>query len=202
MADEGGCFGFPGILTSINGGFSHAPKFPPPQPFYSCCAAMSWSRTGRALALAEKTLEQMYRGGLFDPGGGGFSRYSTDARWLIPHFEKMLYDNALLALAYGEAFRLTKKELYKRVAEATLAYVLREMTHEDGGFFTAQDADSGGVEGKYYLFTPDEIERSGKRGRAETFNRWFGVTPSGNFEGMNLPNLLHNDAFYKAKPRD
>lgn len=199
MADEAVLW-FSRHFDKQNGGFSPAPKFPSPHNLLFLLRCYELEQDGAALALAEKTLEQMYRGGLFDHVGGGFSRYSTDERWLIPHFEKMLYDNALLALAYGEAFRLTKKELYKRVAEATLAYVLREMTHEDGGFFTAQDADSGGVEGKYYLFTPDEIEKVLGKEEGETFNRWFGVTPSGNFEGMNLPNLLHNDAFYKADP--
>jgi uncharacterized protein YyaL (SSP411 family) len=183
-----------------NGGFSQAPKFPSPHNLLFLLHCYEFHQDETALSLTEKTLQQMYRGGIFDHVGGGFSRYSTDDKWLIPHFEKMLYDNALLALTYAEAFRLTRKELYGKVAEATLSYVLRELTHEDGGFYCGQDADSDGVEGKYYVFSKEEIENILKED-AEAFNRWFGITSSGNFEGKNLPNLLGNDDFCKSNEK-
>ncbi len=136
----------------------------------------------------------MYRGGMFDHIGGGFSRYSTDRYFLVPHFEKMLYDNALLILAYCMAYQMTGKTVYCDVAKKTAAYILREMTSPEGGFYSAQDADSESVEGKYYLLTPSEITEvlGEKNGRA--FNRYFDITEKGNFEGANIPNLLHNDA--------
>lgn len=99
----------------------------------------------------------MYRGGIFDHVGGGFCRYSTDDMWLAPHFEKMLYDNALLILAYGQAYKETGKTLYADIAERTVRYVLRELTDQDGAFYCSQDADSEGIEGKFYLFTPQEV---------------------------------------------
>ena len=144
------------------------------------------------LKAAEKTLLQMRKGGIFDHIGYGFSRYSTDKYFLAPHFEKMLYDNALLIIAYSAAYSVTDNRIYLDTAEKTALYVLREMTHEDGGFFSAQDADSEGVEGKYYTFSFSEIidilgEEKGKR-----FAKAFDITEKGNFEGVNIPNLLKN----------
>ena len=136
------------------GGFGPAPKFPTPHNLMFLLRFYIQEQTDNALQMAETTLQAMYRGGLFDHIGGGFSRYSTDARWLVPHFEKMLYDNALLALVYLEAFQVTGNDLYRRIAEKTLMYILKEMTHSSGGFFSAQDADSEGDEGKYYVFHP------------------------------------------------
>ena len=176
-----------------NGGFGDAPKFPTPHNLLFLLTYYERRRDAACLEMAERTLVQMYRGGLFDHIGFGFCRYSTDERFLVPHFEKMLYDNALLILAYCKAYAVTKKALYLEIAEKTAAYVLREMTSPEGGFYSAQDADSGGEEGKYYLFTPEEI--TGLLGQAdgEAFNRRFDISRTGNFEGKNIPNLLNSD---------
>lgn len=176
------------------GGFGQAPKFPSP-----CTLLFLLDRYGKkgdreALSMAETTLTRMYRGGLFDHVGWGFARYSTDRRFLVPHFEKMLYDNALLILAYARAYDLTGKSLYRRVAEKTADYVLREMTGPQGGFYSAQDADSDGVEGKYYTFTPQEVRQVLGPERGEAFNRCCGITEEGNFEGRSIPNLLDSQA--------
>lgn len=183
------------------GGFGSAPKFPTPHNLLFLLRIGQLEKDSRCLEIVEKTLQQMYRGGIFDHIGFGFSRYSTDEKWLVPHFEKMLYDNALLTIAYLETYQITKKELYKAVAEKIMSYVLRELTHEDGGFFCAQDADSDGEEGKYYVFTPRELlsllgEKDGR-----TFNSYFGITDQGNFEGANIPNLLHNLDFEQKNER-
>ena len=181
------------IYDKVHGGFGGAPKFPTPHNplFLLTC----YERQGDAscLEMAEHTLLQMYRGGLFDHIGFGFCRYSTDERFLAPHFEKMLYDNALLILAYCEAYEVTQKALYLEVAEKTAAYILREMTHPDGGFYSAQDADSDGEEGKYYLFVPKEIKNLMGSQEGEAFCRHFDITESGNFEGKNIPNLLKSN---------
>ncbi|HWR22745.1 MAG TPA: hypothetical protein VN366_04630, partial [Feifaniaceae bacterium] len=140
--------------------------------------------------LAEKTLEGMFRGGMFDHVGGGFCRYSTDRFWLVPHFEKMLYDNALLAIAYLMAYEQTEKPLYRAVAERTLHYMERELHAEDGGFYSAQDADSEGTEGRFYLFSPGEIIEALGEADGARFSRRYGITEAGNFEGLNVPNLL------------
>lgn len=145
------------IFDAENGGFGFAPKFPMPHNLLFLLRRYALKGDYKALNIAEKTLEKMYRGGIFDHIGFGFCRYSTDEKWLAPHFEKMLYDNALLTIAYLEAYQLTGKELYKAVAKGVLEYVLRELYHEEGGFYSAQDADSDGVEGKFYLFSPEEI---------------------------------------------
>lgn len=134
----------------------------------------------------------MYFGGMFDHIGGGFSRYSTDRHFLVPHFEKMLYDNALLILAYCKAYEIAKKRIYRDVAEKTAAYILREMTSPEGGFYSAQDADSEGVEGKYYLLEPDEIIKVLGEKVGNEFNQYFDITQKGNFEGKNIPNLLRS----------
>ena len=145
--------------------------------------------------MALQTLDAMYRGGLFDHVGGGFSRYSTDHRWLVPHFEKMLYDNALLALAYTDAFQYTRRPLYEKIVRRTLDYVLRELSASPGGFCCGQDADSDGVEGKYYTLTPDELPPVLGQHDAERFCQWYGVTLAGNFEGKSIPNLLAQEHF-------
>ena len=145
--------------------------------------------------MAEKTLINMYQGGIFDHVGGGFSRYATDERWLVPHFEKMLYDNALLAYAYLEGFHLTKKNLYETAARRTLDYVLRELQDAGGGFYCGQDADSDGIEGKFYVFAPEEITNLLGSKDADRWNSWYHITKNGNFEGKNIPNLLHNSEF-------
>lgn len=145
------------VYDRKHGGFGGAPKFPAPHNLLFLLAYYERRRDPACLKMAEQTLIQMYRGGLFDHIGFGFCRYSTDERFLVPHFEKMMYDNALLILAYCKAYAVTKKPLYLEIAERTAAYILRDMTAPGGGFYSAQDADSDGEEGKFYLFTPDEI---------------------------------------------
>lgn len=178
-------------FDSEYGGFSPAPKFPTPHNLLFLLKRYTLLKDADALKMAETTLRKMYRGGIFDHIGFGFSRYSTDAYWLAPHFEKMLYDNALLVMAYLEAYQITEAPLYREVAEKTLEYTAREMTSPEGGFYSAQDADSEGVEGKYYLFKKDEIEQV-LGGAAEGFCKAYGVTKLGNFEGGNILNLIEN----------
>ncbi len=172
------------------GGFGNAPKFPMPHNLMFLMEYYQISQEQSALKMAEKTLEQMYRGGLFDHIGYGFSRYSTDEYFLVPHFEKMLYDNALLLMAYTQAYALTGKELYQRVAQEITEYIQREMTAPEGGFYSAQDADSEGEEGKYYIFGFDEIKKVLGEAEGEAFNQAYHITRKGNFEGKNIPNLL------------
>ena len=177
------------------GGFGRAPKFPAPHNLLFLLRYSALENHKASREMAEKTLIQMYRGGIFDHIGGGFSRYSTDERWLIPHFEKMLYDNALLVLAYTEAWQMTGRPLYRTIARRTLDYALRELAHPRGGFFCGQDADSEGVEGKYYVFTPKEIKEALGQEKGAFFCHWFGITEEGNFEGQSIPNLLFNPQF-------
>lgn len=181
-----------------HGGFGGAPKFPSPHNLLFLLGYYRRRGDKECLEMAEKTLVQMYRGGLFDHIGGGFCRYSTDARFLAPHFEKMLYDNALLVLACCEAYEITRKEVYLLAARRTADYVLGEMTADAGGFYSAQDADCQGEEGKYYLFTPEEIIRVLGREQGERFNRHFDITAAGNFEGKSIPNLLGSDPLDRA----
>ena len=175
------------------GGFGHAPKFPTPHNLLFLLSYYGQYKDVECLQMAEHTLLQMYRGGLFDHIGFGFCRYSTDKKFLVPHFEKMLYDNALLILAYCKAYAVTKKSLYLEIAEKTADYILREMTSPEGGFYSAQDADSEGEEGKYYLFTPDEIITVLGEEKGTAFNRHFDISAAGNFEGKNIPNLLKSE---------
>ena len=140
--------------------------------------------------MAQTTLDAMARGGIHDQIGGGFSRYSTDAKWLVPHFEKMLYDNALLILTYLEAYQTSKSPTYAEVVCKTADYILRELTDNNGGFYCGQDADSDGVEGKYYVFTPDEIVHVLGRPDGMEFCRLYNITESGNFEGKSIPNRI------------
>ena len=181
------------------GGFGKSPKFPSPHNLMFLLRYSKFEQDKQALDMVEKTLIQMYRGGIFDHIGYGFSRYSTDEKWLAPHFEKMLYDNALLTIIYTEAFLVTGKELYKSIAMRILSYIKREMNDENGGFLSAQDADSEGTEGKYYVFSPDEIlTLLGERDGA-LFNQFFDITEKGNFEGTSIPNLIKNQE-YEAIP--
>lgn len=172
------------------GGFGSAPKFPMPSTLFFLLRY--WKRSGKpdALAMVEKTLEAMSRGGIYDHVGFGFSRYSTDPKWLVPHFEKMLYDNALLALAYTEAFQATGHDYYARIAREIFTYVLRDMTAPEGGFYSAEDADSEGVEGKFYVWIPAEIKEVLGEKDGELFCHLFDITARGNFEGHNIPNLI------------
>ncbi|HRU84528.1 MAG: thioredoxin domain-containing protein [Christensenellales bacterium] len=175
------------------GGFSRAPKFPTPHNILFLLSYFERFGDGGALDMAEHTLQSMYRGGIFDHVGYGFSRYSTDDKWLVPHFEKMLYDNALLAVCYLEAYRLTQNPLYKSVAEKTLAFLSRDMAADGGAFYTALDADSEGGEGNFYVFTREELVELLGSEDGERFCEHFGVDKKGNFEGKNVLNLLDAD---------
>lgn len=183
---------FARIFDAKHGGFGNAPKFPTPHNLLFLMDYYLQYGEKSALDMAEKTLIQLYKGGIFDHIGFGFSRYSTDKYFLVPHFEKMLYDNALLLMAYAKVYEITGKEIYKEIAEKTVQYIMRELRDPAGGFYSAQDADSDGVEGKYYVFDYQEIidqlgEEAGKR-----FSRCYDITPKGNFEGKSIPNLLHS----------
>ena len=182
----------------LNGGFGNAPKFPQPMtPEF----LLRYNRHGfnaRALEMVELTLQKMAYGGIYDQVGGGFHRYSTDAYWLVPHFEKMLYDNALLVRLYLHAWQVTGNPLYRRITEETLDYVLREMTDPAGGFYSAQDADSEGVEGKFFVWTPDEL-RPLLGDDADLVMGYYGVTERGNFEGENILNVTRPPEEYASQ---
>ncbi len=171
-----------------NGGWGRAPKFPQGMAVDFLLHRHARRSDALALRMARATLDAMADGGLYDQLGGGFHRYSVDPYWLVPHFEKMLYDNALLARAYLHAWRATGDERYRRITEETLDYVLREMTHPDGGFYSTQDADSEGEEGKFFTWTSDEV-RAALESRSlepDLFVDHYGVTAAGNFEGKNV----------------
>ena len=155
------------------------------------------------MKMVEITLEDMARGGIFDHIGGGFSRYSTDEMWLVPHFEKMLYDNTLLLITYTKAYQHTKKESFADTADRTAGYILRELTDEEGGCYCGQDADSDGVEGKYYVFTPEEVKAALGKENGEEFCRLYDITDTGNFEGKSIPNRIHSseDGWNMDDPR-
>ncbi|MDD5435018.1 MAG: thioredoxin domain-containing protein [Nitrospira sp.] len=182
------------IADLTHGGFGTAPKFP--NTTQLSLLLRHHKRTGDALSLdaVKKTLRNMAEGGIYDQLGGGFHRYSVDERWLIPHFEKMLYDNALLSVLYLSAYKVTSDPGYKTIAEDTLHYLLREMYHTGGGFYSSQDADSEGEEGKFFVWSKEEI-RSITGNDAEIICRFYGVTEDGNFEGKNI---LHIDRGLKA----
>ncbi len=173
-------------FDSQNGGFGTAPKFPQPMALEFLLRYSRRVQNSGALEMLELTLEKMAKGGIYDQLGGGFHRYATDSRWLVPHFEKMLYDNALLSHVYLHGYLATGKPLYRGIAEETLDYVLREMTAPEGGFYSTQDADSEGVEGKYYVWTDREIIQALGEKRGKTITDYFGVTSEGNFEGRNI----------------
>ena len=173
------------------GGFGGAPKFPTPHNLLFLMRYADSMQESNAMKIAEVTLEDMARGGIFDHIGGGFSRYSTDEMWLVPHFEKMLYDNALLLIAYTKAYQHTKRECFADTAHRTARYILRELTSEEGGCYCGQDADSDGVEGKYYVFTPEEVKAVLGEADGAEFCRLYDITDSGNFEGKSIPNRIH-----------
>ncbi|MCJ8012595.1 thioredoxin domain-containing protein [Paenibacillus sp. KQZ6P-2] len=178
------------------GGFGSAPKFPTPHNLLFLMAYSEMYDRREALQMVEKTLEGMYRGGMHDHVGFGFARYSTDEKWLVPHFEKMLYDNALLVMAYLEGYQLTGKRLWAEVAENVLTYIQRDMTSPGGAFYSAEDADSEGVEGKFYLFSQGDVEEALDLKDLDTYCHIYDITPEGNFEGSNIPNLI------QAVPQD
>jgi len=180
-------------FDEINGGFGSAPKFPTPHNLLFLMLYAKQSNNSDTIKMAEKTLLQMRKGGIFDHIGYGFSRYSTDKYFLVPHFEKMLYDNALLIMAYSAAYSLTNNKIYLDTAKKTAEYIFREMTSPCGGFYSAQDADSEGVEGKYYTFTFNEILEVLGKENGKQFAETFDITANGNFEGVNIPNVVKSN---------
>ena len=184
---------FKHTFDSIYGGFGNAPKFPTPHNLLFLMLYAKQNNNSNALNMAEKTLIQMRKGGIYDHIGYGISRYSTDKYYLAPHFEKMLYDNALVIIAYASLYHITNNNIYLDTAKKTAEYILREMTSECGGFYSAQDADSEGVEGRYYTFSLKEIINILGEDRGSEFAKVFDITEGGNFEGMNIPNLLKSN---------
>lgn len=176
-----------------NGGFGAPPKFPLPHNLVFLMLYGHLSKDGQASRMAEVTLDNMRRGGLFDQIGYGFSRYSTDKYFLVPHFEKMLYDNALLIIAYAAGYKSCGREAFINTAQQAAEYILREMAGSSGEFYAAQDADSDGEEGRYYTWQPDEIYALLGSEKAKRFCRQFGITREGNFEGRSIPNLFGTD---------
>jgi len=193
------CRQLAGMYDAQWGGFGSAPKFP--MPLYLSFLLRYWRRSGSATALAmvEHSLRMMRQGGVYDQLGFGFHRYAVDRQWLVPHFEKMLYDQALISLACLEAFQATATAGYRQVADEIFAYVLGEMTSPEGGFFAGQDADTEGEEGTCYLWTRDEIAAAIGHDEAELFCRLFGVTAGGNFEGQNILHLSLSPQDFAAR---
>ena len=169
-----------------HGGFGSHPKFPHPMTLDFILTQHRRTRDLDTLYMAERTLEQMALGGIYDQLGGGFHRYSVDAIWLTPHFEKMLYDNSQLLRTYLHAWQITARPLYRRIVDETIDYVLAEMTAPAGGFYSTQDADSEGEEGKFFVWTPAEIDAALDAQPAAVFQAYYGVTQHGNFEGRNI----------------
>ncbi len=193
-----------------DGGFGNAPKFP--QPTALGFLLRYWYRIKEkdALEMVEKTLTAMAKGGIYDHIGGGFHRYSTDAQWLVPHFEKMLYDQALLSRVYIEAYQITKNQSYAQTAREIFDYVLRDMISPEGGFYSAEDADSEGKEGAFYVWDTNEIEAVLGKEQAEVFNAYYGVTHDGNFEegktilniqGTTAPEKIAKEAIFQARQK-
>ena len=181
-----GAEGLTSAYDAVHGGFGRAPKFPNAGVFNLFLRAHRLSGNRRYLEMITETLRKMAEGGMYDQLGGGFHRYSVDDKWLVPHFEKMLYDNGQLAQVYAEAYRITGDGFFKRVVEETLDYVLREMCQPEGGFYSAQDADSEGEEGKFFVWSHEEILGLLGKERGDIFCRVYDVTDLGNFEGKNI----------------
>jgi len=179
------------------GGFGNAPKFPSPHNLIFLLRYGHQNKEQNAIDMVKKTLREMRKGGIFDHIGFGFHRYSTDRKWLLPHFEKMLYDQAMLMMAYTEAWQLTKNPLFEQTVDEIYMYITRDMTHEDGGFYSAEDADSEGEEGKFYVWSEDEIRAILPANQAELIIDVFNFEPNGNFTdeasgkptGKNIPHL-------------
>lgn len=187
-----------GHADKVNGGFGHAPKFP--NPFNIMLLMRLWHHTGNTDTLdhALFTLDKMARGGIYDQIGGGFARYAVDEVWLVPHFEKMLYDNALLAVAYADAYKITGKAVYKDTLQGIITFVLGELTAANGGFYSALDADSEGEEGKFYVWQATEIDEL-LGNDAAIFKKYYDVSDSGNWEGNNILNRPIPDEQFVAE---
>lgn len=177
----------------LYGGFGDEPKFPMPQNILFLLYYYHYSKNKDALKMAEATLQHMARGGIFDHVGFGFARYATDSEWLVPHFEKMLYDNALLLIAYTACYQVTGDAFYKDVSEKIITFIQREMTSEEGAFYSAIDADSEGEEGNYYTFTYDEVLECLGDELGHKYATTYDITMEGNFERKNIPNLIEVD---------
>jgi uncharacterized protein YyaL (SSP411 family) len=192
-------------FDALNGGFGHAPKFPHPMDLKVLLRHHARTGDTHALHVVRHTLDKMARGGIYDQLGGGFARYATDDRWLVPHFEKMLYDNALLAAVYLEAYQLTRDPDFGQVARETMDYVLGRMNGDPGGFYSTEDADSEGVEGKYYVWSLAEVTELLGAERAKTFCYVYDVTAHGNWEEhniLNLPRTIHQAAQLLGRDED
>lgn len=174
------------LADPVNGGLKGTPKFPLGYQVSFLLGCYRYLQEGRSLFLVERTLNMMQRGGIYDHLGGGFSRYSVDEKWLIPHFEKMLYDNAILAFSYLETWRATENPFFQKICTEIIDYVLRELRHSKGGFYSAEDADSEGREGYFYTWSMEEIEQILGKDEAQLFCRIYGITEEGNFEGRNV----------------
>jgi len=189
-------------FDDVNGGFSELPKFPTPHIMLFLLKYYQRSKNEHALEMVEKTLEQIRFGGIFDQLGGGIHRYAVDKEWLVPHFEKMLYDQALLILACSEAYSVTKKEFYKDFAGEIINYVLTDLKDEGGAFWAGEDADSEGVEGKFYVWTETEIRELLDSKEVDFAIKIFGIEPDGNFQDEALQkktgqNILHLSSWPK-----
>ena len=183
-----------GQFDGRHGGVGLQPKFPQPMTYEFLLRHHARTQDPESLEMVELTLTRMAEGGIYDQMGGGFHRYSTDTYWLVPHFEKMLYDNALLARLYLHAYQVTGDPLYRRIVEETLDYIAREMTDTNGGFYSAQDADSEGVEGKFFVWRPEEVIDLLGKSEGELFNKYYGVTRKGNFEGQSILHVAKGGA--------
>jgi len=190
VLDEAG-LGLFHMADPAYGGFGHAPKFPNVSNLLFMLRYYDISRINRFRDFVMFTADKMAAGGIHDQLGGGFSRYSTDQKWLVPHFEKMLYDNALLTQMYAELYQISGRESYMRIVESILEYIIKEMTSPESGFYSAQDADSEGEEGKFYVWSKKEIVESlGDRTVADIFCDYYGVSDGGNFEGKNILSIV------------
>jgi len=177
----------------LYGGFGQAPKFPLSHQLLFLLRYYYWTGTDAALTMVEETLEGMTNGGIYDHIGGGFARYSTDNMWLVPHFEKMLYDNALLLYVLAETYQSTHNEKWKKISYEVFEFIKREMTNADGGFYSAIDADSEGIEGKYYVWSRTEVLNILDFTLGELFCEAYDISDEGNFEGSNIPNMIETE---------
>ena len=193
--------GFSGFYEAVNGGFGTGPKFPTTQPFQLLLRHYYRTQMDSSFDMVIHSLRKIAAGGIYDHLGGGFHRYSVDGEWLVPHFEKMLYDNAQLIRLYLDGWRLTHMPRFRQVVEETLEYIRREMIAPEGGFYTAQDADSDGVEGKYFVWTPEEINAILGPDLGAEMCRIYDVTESGNFEGRAILNRISSSDFDENEMR-